>query len=67
MTPVSRLAVRDAICEALWENVKAQDLAEVCVHLGLEPRADSEDPFSSKRTAAALNRAMAALEKAGVQ
>jgi hypothetical protein len=50
MTPVSRLAVRDAICEALWENVKAQDLAEVCVHLGLEPRADSEDPFSSKRT-----------------
>src|SRR5262249_51817755 len=51
MTPVvPPLALRDAICEALWEHVRAQDLAEVCVYLGLSPQAEHENPFNSKRS-----------------
>ena len=34
---VTPLELRDEICVALWEYVKAQDLAEVCVYLGLQP------------------------------
>jgi hypothetical protein len=51
MTPViTPLLIRDAIAEALWKHVKAQDLAEVCVFLGLDPQGDYEDPFHSKRS-----------------
>jgi len=51
MTPVvTPLVLRDAIAGALWEYVKAQDLAEVCVFLGLEPQGEYENPFSSKRS-----------------
>jgi hypothetical protein len=46
---VTPLVLRDAIAEALWLHVRAQDLAEVCVYLGLEPKGDYEDPFTSKR------------------
>jgi hypothetical protein len=46
---VTPLFLRDAIAEALWLHVRAQDLAEVCVYLGLEPKGDYEDPFTSKR------------------
>lgn len=49
MTLVSPVALRDGICEALWEYVNARDLADVCVHLGLEPQGEGEDPFHSKR------------------
>jgi hypothetical protein len=35
---VTPLVLRDAIAEALWAHVRAQDLAEVCVYLGLEPQ-----------------------------
>lgn len=46
---VTPLELRDEICVALWEYVKAQDLAEVCVYLGLQPKGEYENPFSSKR------------------
>lgn len=46
---VTPLVLRDAIAEALWEYVRAQDLAEVCVFLGLDPQDEYEDPFYSKR------------------
>jgi hypothetical protein len=41
--------LRDGIAEALWAHVRAQDLAEVCVYLGLEPQGEYENPFDSKR------------------
>ena len=47
---VTPLVLRDAICEALWQYVRAQDLAEVCVYLGLAPQRDDENPFNSKRS-----------------
>ena len=47
--PVSPVALRNEICEALWGYVSANDLAEVCVHLGLAPQGEGEDPFYSKR------------------
>ena len=51
MTPVvTPLVLRDAIAGALWEYVKAQDLTEVCVFLGLKPPGEYEYPFSSKRS-----------------
>ena len=46
---VTPLVLRDAIAEALWAHVRAQDLAEVCVYLGLEPQGEYENPFDSKR------------------
>ncbi|MEU4730735.1 hypothetical protein [Streptomyces sp. NPDC023588] len=42
--------VREAIAEALWANVKAQDLAAVCEYLGLAPQQPDEDPNCSKRS-----------------
>ncbi|MHA4772962.1 hypothetical protein L1085_000440 [Streptomyces sp. MSC1_001] len=42
--------VREAIAEALWDNVKAQDLAEVCEYLGLAQQEPGEDPYCSKRS-----------------
>jgi hypothetical protein len=36
----AREPFRDAICEALWKHVSAQDLAEVCVYLGLAPQGE---------------------------
>jgi hypothetical protein len=44
---VTPVVLRDAIGEALWERVRAQDLAEVRVYLGLAPQAEDEDPFRS--------------------
>jgi hypothetical protein len=50
MTPaITPPMLRDEICEALWEHVRAQDLAEVCVYLGLTPQGEYENPFNSKR------------------
>ena len=46
---VTPLVLRDAIAEALWAHVRVQDLAEVCVCLGLEPQGEYENPFDSKR------------------
>lgn len=46
---VTPLVLRDAIAEALWAHVRAQDLAEMCVYLGLEPQGEYENPFNSKR------------------
>ena len=46
---VTPLVLRDTICEALWEHVRAQDLADVCVYLGLAPQGEDENPFNSKR------------------
>jgi len=46
---VTPLVLRDGIAEALWAHVRAQDLAEVCVYLGLEPQGEYENPFDSKR------------------
>jgi very-short-patch-repair endonuclease len=48
-TPITPLALRNAITEALWANVKSYDLAEVCEYLGLEPQGEYEDPHDSKR------------------
>ncbi|SEG75884.1 hypothetical protein SAMN04489712_11194 [Thermomonospora echinospora] len=48
--PLTPLALRNAITEALWANVKSYELAEVCEHLGLEPQRPNEDPHSSKRS-----------------
>ncbi|WP_405669584.1 hypothetical protein [Streptomyces sp. NBC_01530] len=42
--------VRNAIAEALWAHVKAQDLAAVCKYLGLAPQKPNEDPYNSKRS-----------------
>ncbi|MFJ5026139.1 hypothetical protein [Streptomyces goshikiensis] len=42
--------VREAVAEALWANVKAQDLAAVCEYLGLTPQQPGEDPYDSKRS-----------------
>ncbi|MGW6971642.1 hypothetical protein [Streptomyces sp. NPDC054952] len=42
--------VREAIAEALWAHVKAQDLAAVCEYLGLAPQQPGEDPSCSKRS-----------------
>nr|WSW49881.1 hypothetical protein OG296_43505 [Streptomyces sp. NBC_01001] len=42
--------VREAVAEALWANVKAQDLAAVCEYLGLAPQQPDEDPYDSKRS-----------------
>ena len=41
---VTPLVLRDGIAEALWAHVRAQDLAEVCVYLGLEPQGEYENP-----------------------
>jgi hypothetical protein len=42
--------LREAIADAVAENVKAYDVADVCVHLlGLDPARPGEDPFYSKR------------------
>ncbi|MFF5265185.1 hypothetical protein ACFY4C_40410 [Actinomadura viridis] len=41
-------ALREAITETLWENVKSYDLAEVRVP-GLDPQREGEDPHYSKR------------------
>lgn len=46
---VTPVVLRDEICEALWAHVRAQDLAEVCVYLGLAPQGEYENPFNSKR------------------
>lgn len=46
---VTPVVLRGAIAEALWEYVRAQDLAEVCMFLGLDPQGEYEDPFCSKR------------------
>lgn len=46
---VTAVDLRDAIAEALWRNVKAYDLAEFCVLLGLAPQRADEDPSYSKR------------------
>ncbi len=47
---VTPLVLRDAIADVLAENVKAYNLAEVCVALGLEGQRDEYDsPSSSKR------------------
>jgi hypothetical protein len=43
--------LRDAIADAIAENVKAYDVADVCVHLfGLDrPQNVYDDPYKSKR------------------
>jgi hypothetical protein len=43
--------LRDAIADAIAENVKAYDVADVCVHLfGLDPpQSVYDDPYKSKR------------------
>jgi very-short-patch-repair endonuclease len=47
---VRKQKLREAIADAIAENVKAYDVAAVCVDLlGLEPAAPGEDPFHSKR------------------
>ena len=48
---VRKQNLRDAIANAIAENVKAYDVADVCVHLlGLDPPASAyDDPMSSKR------------------
>lgn len=48
MPRVTRLELRDAICDALW-NVKADDLAQECVRIGLAPRQEDENPYHSKK------------------
>lgn len=52
MTPpgVPLFKVRNAIAEALWAHVKAQDLAAVCEYLGLAPQEPNEDPYHSKKS-----------------
>jgi very-short-patch-repair endonuclease len=46
----TRANLRDAIAEALWARVNANDLADVCVALlGLAPQGDTDDPMLSKR------------------
>jgi very-short-patch-repair endonuclease len=47
--PITPLTLRNAITEALWENVKSYDLAEVCEYLGLAPQSEREEPNLSKR------------------
>jgi hypothetical protein len=48
--PLRRGEVADAITNAVAEGVKAYDIAEFCVGLGLEPPQDDDpEPFSSKR------------------
>lgn len=47
---VRRQKLREAIADAITENVKAYDVADVCVDLlGLEPPGEGEDSFYSKR------------------
>jgi hypothetical protein len=47
---VRKQKLREAIADAIAENVKAYDVAGVCVDLlGLEPAGNGEDPFNSKR------------------
>ena len=47
---IRRQKLREAIADAIAENVKAYDVADVCVDLlGLEPPGEGEDPFYSKR------------------
>ncbi|HKG04522.1 MAG TPA: hypothetical protein VKB03_15190 [Conexibacter sp.] len=41
--------LRQAIAEALANNVKAYSLEDACVALGLPPARDGENPFDSKR------------------
>lgn len=50
--PARRIApdrLRQEIAESLAQHVKAYDLAEVCVTLGLAPCGEHEDPSRSKR------------------
>jgi hypothetical protein len=48
---MSKAALRDAIAEALWEHVSANELAAICVSFGLPPQdPDEADPMSSKRS-----------------
>lgn len=58
--------VRDAIADAIAENVKAYDVANVCVQLlGLDPASPGEDPFHSKRVyvrSRLLNKSIVELE-----
>jgi hypothetical protein len=46
---VSPNALREAIAETIAVNVKAYDIAAVCVALGLDPCGPNEDPMRSKR------------------
>ncbi|MGF6884992.1 very-short-patch-repair endonuclease [Nocardia sp. GAS34] len=49
MTNVTPYKLRRAIAEALWEQISAHHLAEVCDDLGMPPSQVDLDPFSSKR------------------
>lgn len=41
-------ALRDGIAKVLSETVKAYDLADVCVALGMDPAKEGESPWESK-------------------
>lgn len=48
---VTRATLRDAIAEALWSHLSANELAGVCESFGLPPQSPGEDdPMSSKRS-----------------
>jgi hypothetical protein len=47
--PVTPATLRSTIADTLAVHVKAYDLAEVCIGLGLDPCREGENPFSSKR------------------
>ena len=63
---VRRQKLREAIADAIAENVKAYDVADVCVDLlRLEPPGEGEDPFYSKRVyvkGRLLNKSIAEME-----
>jgi hypothetical protein len=40
--------VREAVARTLTSQVKAYDVADECVRLGLRPKGEGEDPWASK-------------------
>lgn len=46
---MTKTKVRNAIAEALWDHVSANQLADVCDELGMPPDATDIHPMSSKR------------------
>ena len=48
---LTRAALRNAIAEALWFHLSANELAGVCESFGLAPQSpDEDDPMASKRS-----------------